>query len=77
MKISLIWSLLGDMRIFWGHNGVYIRLFFCWVGLQPMVHCWFGAWSFGILRVLLSHNPFDKGNPGIQTTNPNQQFTMI
>ena len=40
---------------------------------QLMVNFWFGAWWFGILRVLRSNNPFHKGILGIQTTNPNHQ----
>ena len=43
---------------------------------QPMVNCWFEAWWFGILGVYPSNNPFHKGVPGIQTTNPNQQLTI-
>ena len=35
-----------------------------------------GSW-FGILGVPLSNNPFHKGIPGIQTTNPNHQVTII
>ena len=33
-------------------------------------------WWFGILGVHPSNNPFHKGIPGIQTTNPNQQLTI-
>ena len=43
--------------------------------VQLMVNCWFGARWFGILGVP-SNNPFHKGIPGIQTTNPNQQLTI-
>ena len=38
---------------------------------QLVVNWWLEAWWFGILRVPLSNNPFDKGIPAIQTTNPN------
>ena len=31
------------------------------------------GWWFEILRIPLSNNPFHKGIPGIQTTNPNHQ----
>ncbi len=41
-----------------------------------MVNCWFGARWFGILGVRPSNNPFHKGIPGIQTTNPSQQLTI-
>ena len=34
------------------------------------------GWWFGILRVPLSNNPFHRGIPGIQTTNPNQQLNI-
>ena len=34
------------------------------------------GWLFGILGVPLSNNPFHKGIPGIQTTNPNHQLTI-
>ena len=43
---------------------------------QQMVNWWFGARWFGIPRVPLSNNPFHKGISGIQTTNPNQQWTI-
>ncbi len=42
---------------------------------QLMVNCWFGL-AFVILGVHPSNNPFHKGIPGIQTTNPNQQLTI-
>ena len=41
---------------------------------QLMFNCWFGARWFGILGVHPSNNPFHKGIPGVQTTNPNQQL---
>ena len=34
------------------------------------------GWWFGILGLPLSNNPFHKGIPGIQTTNPNHQLTI-
>ena len=34
------------------------------------------GWWFGSLRVPLSNNPFHRGIPGIQTTNPNQQWNQ-
>ncbi len=44
---------------------------------QLMVNGWFGARWFGNrIGVPLSNNPFHKGLPGIQTTNPNQQLTF-
>ena len=34
------------------------------------------GWWFGILGVPPSSNPFHKGIPGMQTTNPNQQLNI-
>ena len=35
------------------------------------------GWWFGILGVPISNTPFPKGIPGIQTTNPNHQLTIL
>ena len=43
---------------------------------QLMLNGWFGARWFGILAMPLSNNPFHKGIPGIQTTNPNHQLPI-
>ena len=43
---------------------------------QLMVTWWFGARWFGILGVARSKNPFHKGIPGMQTTNPNHQLSV-
>ena len=51
-----------------GHNHSLIQLTVNW---------WFGSRWFGIFfGVALSNNPFHKGILGIQTTNPNHQFTF-
>ena len=34
------------------------------------------GWWFGIAGVPLSNNPFHRGIPGIQTTNPNHKLTI-
>ncbi len=54
----------------------HLYLFAFYLVSQLMVNCWFWARWFGILRVHPSNNPFHKGSPGIQTTNPNQQLPI-
>ena len=59
----LAWSMKHRARLgcFFFGLGSYIQL---------MANCWSGARWFGIWRVPLRNNPFNRGIPGIQTTGP-------
>ena len=61
MLTQLVWVL-------WWHFSVYYLFGF---QNQLMVNWW-----FGILAMPISNHPIPKGIPGIQTTNPNHQFTI-
>ena len=65
------WVLLGCITWLgsgWEDESTTVRgTCWGWVG---------GCWWFGILGIPLSSNPFHKGIPGIETSNPNHQLTI-
>ena len=74
----------GDMLVFGGvlFTWFYLRkkfmdCFFFGSVFHQLMARWFGARWFGIrIGIPLTNNPFHKGIPEIQTTNPNDPFTI-